>query len=169
MELDSYKDLIHRCFRCGYCKLPSDYSDYNCPPYNKFKMDSYSPGGRLWLIRALLNREIDVTKSLSDIFYSCTACYNCVEECRFEFKTEIMNMLIAGKTYILENSANPMIPGAAKTSWKTSTNTATPMGNLPKKDSHGSLKTPSKRTGHMMKICSCLSGTPAHSTPWAGK
>ncbi|MEM2716993.1 MAG: hypothetical protein QW455_05150, partial [Archaeoglobaceae archaeon] len=49
---------LHRCFRCGWCKLPSDFVDYNCPSYAKFRFESFSPGGRLWLIRAWLNREL---------------------------------------------------------------------------------------------------------------
>jgi hypothetical protein len=45
-----YKDLIHRCFRCGYCKFPDNWMDVNnCPPYARFRVESYSCGGRLWL------------------------------------------------------------------------------------------------------------------------
>jgi len=29
-------DIVHRCFRCGYCKFPSDYWDFNCPSYKAF-------------------------------------------------------------------------------------------------------------------------------------
>ena len=53
-----YADIVHRCFRCGYCKFTSDYSDFNCPTYRKFRFETYSPGGRMWLIRAWLNDEI---------------------------------------------------------------------------------------------------------------
>ena len=110
MKLETYNDIIHRCFRCGFCKLPSDYSKINCPPYNKYRMDSYSPGGRLWLIRALINGEIEETSHLANIFYSCTTCYNCVEECRFEFKNEIMNMLTAAKTHLIDKIDKSVIP-----------------------------------------------------------
>lgn len=36
---------IHRCFRCGWCKLPMNFVDYNCPSYVRFRFESYSPGG----------------------------------------------------------------------------------------------------------------------------
>lgn len=40
-----YAEILHRCFRCGYCKLPGNYSDVNCPAYAAFRFESYSPGG----------------------------------------------------------------------------------------------------------------------------
>ena len=61
MVIEDYKDIIHRCFRCGYCKFASDYSGDNCPAYSWFRMEFYSPGGRLWLIRAMMNGEIKET------------------------------------------------------------------------------------------------------------
>ena len=51
-----HEDIVHRCFRCGYCKFPEDYSDFNCPSYKAFGWDTYSPGGRMWLTRAWLAR-----------------------------------------------------------------------------------------------------------------
>ncbi|MBE9570298.1 MAG: (Fe-S)-binding protein [Proteobacteria bacterium] len=111
MVLEDYKDIIHRCFRCGNCKFSSDYSGYNCPAYNKFRMETYSPGGRLWLIRAMMNGEIEVTPSLAKVLYTCTMCFNCVEECSFEFSEEIMNMMIAARTHIIEK---PVIPAGVR-------------------------------------------------------
>ena len=32
-----YGDIIHRCFRCGYCKFPVNWMDVNnCPAYARF-------------------------------------------------------------------------------------------------------------------------------------
>lgn len=48
MALATYKynDMIHRCFRCGYCKFPTDWEDVtNCPAYARFRLESYSAGG----------------------------------------------------------------------------------------------------------------------------
>lgn len=111
MVLEDYKDIIHRCFRCGNCKFSSDYSGYNCPAYNRFRMETYSPGGRLWLIRAMMNGEIEETTSFANILYTCTMCFNCVEECSFEFNKEIMNMMIAARTHIIEK---PVIPAGVR-------------------------------------------------------
>jgi Fe-S oxidoreductase len=76
-------ELVHRCFRCGYCKFPGDYVDFNCPSYKAFGWDTYSPGGRMWLIRAWLNNEISTSPHFAEVLYSCLACDNCKEQCVF--------------------------------------------------------------------------------------
>jgi Fe-S oxidoreductase len=78
-----HADIVHRCFRCGYCKFPEDYVDFNCPSYRAFGWDTYSPGGRMWLIRAWMNGELTTTPHLAEILYSCAACDNCKEQCVF--------------------------------------------------------------------------------------
>jgi Fe-S oxidoreductase len=103
-----YAEILHRCFRCGYCKLPGDYTDINCPSYLKFRFETFSPGGRMWLLRAMLNKKIEMTSRLAEIMFSCTSCKNCVEHCAFpEFKGDLLNIFIAGKSELINKSAVP--------------------------------------------------------------
>jgi Fe-S oxidoreductase len=100
MALEDYKNIVHRCFRCGYCKFTGDYSylGFNCPVYNKYRLESYSPGGMMWLIyAALVKGELNPSEHLSTILYSCTMCRNCVEECKFKFHEDIVNILKAAR------------------------------------------------------------------------
>jgi Fe-S oxidoreductase len=78
-----HAEIVHRCFRCGYCKFPGDYVDFNCPSYKAFGWDTFSPAGRMWLIRAWLNDEIKTSPRFAEILYSCLACDNCKEQCVF--------------------------------------------------------------------------------------
>ena len=104
----AYNDMIHRCFRCGYCKFPTDWDDVtNCPAYARYRLESYSAGGRLWLIRAWLNGELKWSEHLANIVYSCAACKNCVEKCPFSFSNDIVNMIIASKTEMIEMGKVP--------------------------------------------------------------
>jgi Fe-S oxidoreductase len=82
-HLIEHAEIVHRCFRCGYCKFPGDYVDFNCPSYKAFGWDTYSPGGRMWLIRAWLNDEINTSPHFAEILYSCVACDNCKDQCVF--------------------------------------------------------------------------------------
>jgi Fe-S oxidoreductase len=107
MCLDDYEDIIHRCFRCGYCKFPADYSLLNCPPYQKYRLETYSPGGMLWLIRAAKEGEIDWTDHLAEIMYSCSACNNCVERCVMEISNRIVDVMVAAKGYLVEQGLVP--------------------------------------------------------------
>jgi Fe-S oxidoreductase len=108
-----YKDVIHRCFRCGYCKFPGDWSDVtNCPAYGRFRLESYSTGGRLWLIRAWINGEIQWSEHLAEIVYACVACKNCVEKCPLSFNIDIVNMVNAAKSEMVELG---LLPSPVKT------------------------------------------------------
>ena len=107
MPLEKYKDIIHRCYRCGYCKFSSDYAYFNCPTYNKYYTETHAPGGMLWLIRAMMMKEIEITPQLANILYTCTMCANCVDKCPIEFNKDIVNMMVAGRSALVEQSVIP--------------------------------------------------------------
>ncbi len=103
-----HEDIVHRCFRCGYCKLPSDYVDFNCPAYKAFGWDTYSPGGRMWLIRAWLSNEIKSSPHFAEILYSCTDCGNCKEQCVFpRFKDYLLDIFQEAKTELVNDGQVP--------------------------------------------------------------
>ena len=107
-----YSDIIHRCFRCGYCKFPVNWMDVNnCPAYARYRMETYSCGGRLWLTRAWLNDEIDWTDHFAHIIFSCTACKNCEVKCPLRFNVDILNMITAAKEEMVERGK---VPSAVK-------------------------------------------------------
>ena len=102
-----YEEIIHRCFRCGYCKFTSDYTDFNCPTYRKFRFETYSPGGRMWLIRAWLNNEIENSERFQEIIFSCATCANCVEHCVFTFSEDLVNIFMATREELVNKGVIP--------------------------------------------------------------
>jgi Fe-S oxidoreductase len=103
-----YADILHRCFRCGYCKLPGNYVDFNCPAYAAFRFESYSPGGRMWLLRAWQDKKIAPSKRFQEILFSCTACGNCVEQCALpKIKDQLLLAFTAGKAALVEEGRVP--------------------------------------------------------------
>ena len=110
MALEDYTDIIHRCFRCGYCKFTYDcsYLGFNCPLYNTHRLETYSPGGLMWLIYASsVRKEIKWTEHLTDILYSCSMCRNCVEQCRFSFSEDLVNILKAAREKVIDTGIIP--------------------------------------------------------------
>lgn len=104
-----YADIIHRCFRCGYCKFPVNWMDVNnCPAYARFRMETYSCGGRLWLSRAWLSGEIGWTEHLAEILFACTACKNCEVKCPLSFNGDILNMIVAARGEMVERGKVPL-------------------------------------------------------------
>jgi Fe-S oxidoreductase len=110
----AYKDIVHRCFRCGFCKLTYDYSPigYNCPRYHKYRLETYAPGGMIWLINAsLVKKELKWSDHASEMLYACAMCANCVEQCRFEFSDDLVNIFQAAKEEVVNSGQHvpPMV------------------------------------------------------------
>ena len=103
-----YAEILHRCFRCGYCKLPGNYLDFNCPAYVSFRFETYSPGGRMWLLRAWLDHHLEPSRRFQEILFSCTACSNCVEQCALpKIKDELLSAFTAGKEALVGEGKVP--------------------------------------------------------------
>jgi len=100
--MGAYAQQIHRCFRCGYCKFPSNFTDFNCPSYSRFRLETYSTGGRLWLIWAWLKKEIDWSDHLAEVVFSCATCRNCVEQCPMGFSDDIVDWIVAARSDMVE-------------------------------------------------------------------
>ncbi len=107
MKKVNYAEIVHRCFRCGYCKFPSDYSELNCPSYAKYRFETYFSGGRMWLIRGWLSGDIEWSEHFGEIMYSCTTCRNCVERCVFKFSDEIVDVFISARSDMVERGLVP--------------------------------------------------------------
>lgn len=112
MTLENYRGIIHRCFRCGYCRLTEDYSKFNCPSYARFRLETHAPGGMLWLIYAWMKEDINWTDSFARILYSCSSCSNCAEHCKFPFGGDVLNMILAARAEMVENGL--VLPKVAK-------------------------------------------------------
>lgn len=107
MMQQKYVSQIHRCFRCGYCKFPTDYSSFNCPAYRRFRFDTYSTGGRLWLIYAWLKGEVEWSEHLAEILYTCTTCKNCAEQCPMKFAPDIVDWIVGARSDMVEKGRIP--------------------------------------------------------------
>ncbi len=125
--MKNYQTQIHRCFRCGYCKFPTDYSAFNCPSYNRFRFDTYSTGGRLWLSYAWLKGEIPWSEHLAEILYACTTCNNCVEQCPMKFAPDIVDWIIGARSDMVEQGK---LPARVKRFFESVYNYGNPFKNL---------------------------------------
>lgn len=66
--------VLQQCMHCGMC-LPT------CPTYVETKLERNSPRGRISLMRAVADGELEVSKALSDEMYYCLGCLACQTAC----------------------------------------------------------------------------------------
>lgn len=66
--------VLQQCMHCGMC-LPT------CPTYVETKLERNSPRGRISLLRAVADGELEVSRALSDEMYYCLGCLACQTAC----------------------------------------------------------------------------------------
>src|SRR5690606_17505886 len=66
--------VLQQCMHCGMC-LPT------CPTYVETKLEKSSPRGRIALMRAVADGELEVNKSFAEEMYFCLGCLACTTAC----------------------------------------------------------------------------------------
>ena len=66
--------VVQQCMHCGLC-LPT------CPTYDATKLERNSPRGRIALMRAIADDQLDVTKAFGEEMYFCLGCLACQTAC----------------------------------------------------------------------------------------
>lgn len=66
--------VLQQCMHCGMC-LPS------CPTYDATGRERHSPRGRIALMRAIADHELDVTAGFADEMSYCLGCLACQTAC----------------------------------------------------------------------------------------
>lgn len=79
------------CTRCGLCS-------HACPSYRAYRTQTYSARGRVALLRAVSQGDMEVSDAYGDRFYTCTLCAACDEACPSGVK--VQDLLLAGREEI---------------------------------------------------------------------
>jgi glycolate oxidase iron-sulfur subunit len=66
--------VLQQCMHCGMC-LPT------CPTFQETKLERHSPRGRIALMRAIADGELDATKGFGEELYYCLGCLACTSAC----------------------------------------------------------------------------------------
>lgn len=66
--------VVQQCMHCGMC-LPS------CPTYLETRQERNSPRGRIALMRAIADNDLEVTKEFGEEMYYCLGCLACTTAC----------------------------------------------------------------------------------------
>jgi glycolate oxidase iron-sulfur subunit len=66
--------VVQQCIHCGMC-LPT------CPTYMETKIERNSPRGRIALMRAIADGQLEAKKAFADEMYFCLGCLACETAC----------------------------------------------------------------------------------------
>lgn len=66
--------VLQQCMHCGMC-LPT------CPTYAETGRERHSPRGRIALMRAIADGELEVSKGFGEEMYYCLGCLACTSAC----------------------------------------------------------------------------------------
>ncbi len=66
--------VVQQCMHCGLC-LPT------CPTYDATKLERNSPRGRIALMRAIADGQLEATRTFADEMYFCLGCLACMTAC----------------------------------------------------------------------------------------
>src|SRR6267154_2013610 len=66
--------VVQQCMHCGLC-LPA------CPTYEATKVERHSPRGRISLMRAIADGDLEPTKMFAEEMYFCLGCLACMTDC----------------------------------------------------------------------------------------
>lgn len=88
--LESLKKYAKWAYRCGK-ERTCHFANYHelaeplpiCPSGEKFKYEAYYPSGRLEMLRAIAEGDLnEQSKQLMEIIYACPVCGGCTQQCK---------------------------------------------------------------------------------------
>ncbi|MEZ4523912.1 MAG: heterodisulfide reductase-related iron-sulfur binding cluster [Thermomicrobiales bacterium] len=101
------EEVIHSCVHCGFC-LPV------CPTYRETYRERSSPRGRIWLIKAVAEGELDISDELFQEEMSlCLNCRACEAVCPSGVKYG--ELVESARAQIVQNEPQPLASKAART------------------------------------------------------
>ena len=83
-DLEYYKDIFYQCGKCGTCRTAYQENGWPrvCPSGEYGKFEAYYLGGKNLLTWAKNTDKLKWTPNLARIFYHCTLCLACTNQCQ---------------------------------------------------------------------------------------
>jgi len=110
-SLDYYKEIYYQCGKCGTCRTAyqEDFWSRVCPSGEFGKFEAYYLGGKNLLTWALTTGKLNWTENLAKIFYQCSVCQACIQQCQVpEIHNFAGNWLMAMREEAVRQGLGPM-------------------------------------------------------------
>jgi Fe-S oxidoreductase len=108
MPLETFREYIYRCMKCGSCRLAWGVFEPSCPSGSKFIFDSHYAGGRLEIARALIEGNLEWSDRLLHRIYTCTTCGACDEQCYPNTAIKPLDVIMELRNEIVNRRLGPL-------------------------------------------------------------
>jgi len=101
-RIERYRFQIETCdnCRCGFCRV-------ECPVWDIKRTESFSPRGKMQIIRAVLDGDLPPEEKIAEIFTYCTTCGQCEATCASNYGLvhprsykELVDVYVAFREYL---------------------------------------------------------------------
>jgi len=99
-ELLLRREIAERCRSCGTCRSV-------CPLFAELKLESATSRGKVALIRAVLDAELDLTDIFDERLQLCLNCKACVDACPNQVRTD--DLVMAARSGLVEAGRLPFV------------------------------------------------------------
>lgn len=112
MQVESYKEQIYSCGRCGYCV--GGYTAHVCPSRFIAGFESATARGRMLVARALLERKLNYSQELASMLFTCFLCGACDAKCSQAAKIKVTEITRAMRSDAISSGIflDKLVPGA---------------------------------------------------------
>ncbi len=110
-NLEYYKDILYQCGKCGTCRTGYQEEGWFrvCPSGEFGKFEAYYLGGKNLLSWAITSNRLDWTENLASIFYQCSVCLACTQQCQIpEIHNYAGEWLMAMREKAVQKGLGPM-------------------------------------------------------------
>ena len=99
-SLDKVSEEIRRCLKCGTCRSV-------CPVFCEALDESYCARGRVALVEALLEGNLDLSQGFIERLSKCLNCKSCIEACPSGIKVD--DLVLAARAEIFKKGRFPWL------------------------------------------------------------
>ncbi|MFX1480638.1 MAG: (Fe-S)-binding protein [Promethearchaeota archaeon] len=110
-DLTHYEDIFFQCGKCGTCRTVYKDAFWSrvCPSGEFGNFEAYYLGGKNLLTWALTTERLKWSEELAKIFYQCSVCMACVQQCQIpEIHSFAGEWLMAMREEAVKSGFGPM-------------------------------------------------------------
>lgn len=91
-QVEEFAPYVYTCIHCKFCQdtwtdEPEKGFPEGCPAGKKFGWEAFYGSGRMQIIRAYLDGNLELDDEVADILYKCSCCGNCKVQCENDIPT----------------------------------------------------------------------------------